>query len=264
VLRQINLKIKPNDSAAVVIDRRADSLSSIAAGSDDPKKFDEAATLLGLPIQKAVAFYEQPFMLAGKYVPSVAAWSFSGVEPGESSDLFDNEDGYYLARVDSIVNEGIQPYGDAHDVIKLLLKNKKTLQGLVPLAAKIASRAAASSLETAAKEFNVTVQKAPLFNRIAFAPGLGRDNEAIGASFALPAGSVSTPVVTEDAVFVIRVDKRISAARDEWQKQLVVQRAIQMQSLQQDRIQTYLRRLRESAKIEDRRKELLRSSRNAT
>ena len=35
-------------------------------------------------------------------------------------------------------------------------------------------------------------------------------NQAVGAAFALPVGAISEPVRTDDGVFVIRVDKKVS------------------------------------------------------
>ncbi len=262
-LRQIALKIKQNDSAAIVLDKKADALTTAAGATTELQKLEEAAVGQGLRVEKSLVFEGQPLMLGGKYVPSVSAWAFSGAFAGEVSDLYENDDGYYLARLDSLVDEGLQPFGEVHDVIKLQLTRKKKLQKLVPLASQIATQAASSTLEAAAKAHGASVQHAPIFNRIAFVPGIGRDNEAIGAAFALPSGSISTPVVTEDAVFVLRVDKRVSASREAWQTQRAVQRMIQMQSMQQDRIQAYLRGLRESAKIVDKRKELARQGRVA-
>jgi parvulin-like peptidyl-prolyl isomerase len=87
-------------------------------------------------------------------------------------------------------------------------------------------------------------------------PGLGQGNEAIGTAFALAAGAVSAPVATDDAVFVIRVDRRINADREKWEAQKQVQRMLLTRSLQEEHVRAYLDDLRASAKIEDRRKEI--------
>jgi peptidyl-prolyl cis-trans isomerase D len=90
----ILLRIEPSDSSQSRMDRLADSLSRIAAGSDSPAKFDEAAKKLGLTPFKVTVTEGEPAMHDGKYVPSVSAWAFNGIRPGEISDLFDSEDGY--------------------------------------------------------------------------------------------------------------------------------------------------------------------------
>ena len=105
-LRHILLRLEPSDSSAAKVDREADQLARIAASSDQPAKFDEAARTLKLvPFTVAVSEGE-PAQHDGKYVPSVSAWAFNGAKVGESSDLFDAEDGYYLARLDTLTAGG--------------------------------------------------------------------------------------------------------------------------------------------------------------
>ena len=126
----------------------------------------------------------------------------------------------------------------------------------MPKARELATRASATNLERAASEQGLEVTKSELFNRIGFVPGLGQGNEAIGAAFALAAGAVSAPVATDDAVFVLRVDRRINADRTKWEAQKQVQRSLLTRSLREERVRTYLEDLRASAKIEDHRKEI--------
>src|SRR4051812_36474231 len=101
-LRHILVPITGSDSATSRIDRKADSLANLAGSSEDPTKFDAAAKKLGLTPVRVVALEDQPAQVAGRVIPSVSAWAFGGAHPGETSDLFDDENGYYLARLDSI------------------------------------------------------------------------------------------------------------------------------------------------------------------
>jgi peptidyl-prolyl cis-trans isomerase D len=235
----------------------------MAAGSAVASRFDEATAAVGLTPQQALVFEGQALMVGNNYIPSVAAWSFSGVLPGESSDLFDGDEGFYMARLDSLVEGGVQPLDDVRETIRLTLARKKVLARLVPVAGKLASSAVATTLEAAATEFGASAQPTPMFTRTTFVPGMGRDNEAIGAAFALAVGAVSTPVLTEDAVFVMRADNRTIASRDAWAAQRDAQRTVLLQSLQQERIQNYVRGLRDAAKVSDFRKEITRLGREA-
>lgn len=88
-------------------------------------------------------------------------------------------------------------------------------------------------------------------------PGLGRFTQAIGAAFALPVGAVSEPIATPNGVYVIRVDRRVTADRTAWEQQKDVQRAGMIQQLREQRVQQFMANLRQSAKIEDYRKERL-------
>jgi peptidyl-prolyl cis-trans isomerase D len=117
-LRHILVSITQSDSSAVRTDRRADSLAAKAGSQEDPKLFDDAARQLGLTPASVVVIEKEPLSFAGRYVPSVSAWAFSGVRPGETSDLFDSPDAYYLARVDSITPGGQQTLAEVKEDIR--------------------------------------------------------------------------------------------------------------------------------------------------
>ena len=87
-------------------------------------------------------------------------------------------------------------------------------------------------------------------------PGLGQFTEAIGAAFALPVGAISQPVKTDQAIYVERVDKRVTADSASWAAQKQAQRAVRLQQLRQQKVQMFLQDLRKSAKIDDRRKKI--------
>jgi peptidyl-prolyl cis-trans isomerase D len=102
-VRHILLRIQQSDSAATVTDRKADELARIAASTTDkPEKLDEASRALGIPIQKANVVETDALTINGRYIPSVGSWAFTGARVGETSDLFDAEDGYYLGRLDAL------------------------------------------------------------------------------------------------------------------------------------------------------------------
>jgi len=63
---------------------------------------------------------------------------------------------------------------------------------------------------------------------------------------------------------VLRVDKRVQADSAAWLKQMPQQRQARMSQVQQQRVQMFLQDLRQSAKIDDRRKELLSSARRTS
>src|SRR5688500_18954782 len=112
-LRHILLRIQQSDSAAAKTDRRADSLARLAASTDQPAKFDEAARTLQIPVLRAEIIEGNPLTISGRFIPSVGPWAFQGVTKGETSELFDAEDGYYLARLDSLTPGGTLPLNDA-------------------------------------------------------------------------------------------------------------------------------------------------------
>ena len=254
-LRHILLRIQQIDSTAVALDRRADSLLALVGGSDRAgARFDSIAKRFGLPVMRAVAFEGEPLQHGGRQIPSVSAWAFTA-RPGEISDLIDSEDAYYLARLDTLVEGGEPKLNDVRADVRRAVEREKRVELLIPRARDIAQAAVATSLESAALSKGATVTQSPWFNRIAFVPGIGQFNEAIGAAFTLPVGAVSEPIKTRTGVFIIRVDERKLASRSEWEAQKAQQREQLLQGLRQQRVQLFIDNLRKAAKIDDRRKE---------
>jgi len=263
-LHHILLRIQPSDSNEALLDRKADDLSRTAASSEQGAKLDSAAKRLGLKVIKVVALEDEPASYEGRPIPSVSAWAFGGVHAGEISELFDDETGYYLARLDSLTEGGDPKFESVKGAVRQQVARSQALDRTMPQAQKFADAAAASGLEAAAAAQKLQVQQSPLFTRGTFVPGLGQFNEAIGAAFGLPVQAVSAPVRTTDAIFVLRVDKRVQADSAAWLKQMPQQRQARMSQVQQQRVQMFLQDLRQSAKIDDRRKELLSSARRTS
>ncbi|MES2522225.1 MAG: peptidyl-prolyl cis-trans isomerase [Gemmatimonadota bacterium] len=256
-VRHILVPVQQTDSSALRTDRMADSLAKRAANLTEPKGFDDAAKQLGITPVSAVVIDKEPLTFAGQYVPSVSAWAFSGVRPGETSDLFDSPDAYYIARVDSLTAGGQQPLAEVRSDIVRRITREKRLEKLRPMAAEFASKARASSLEAAAAERNIPVEKSPTFSRVDIVQGLGQFVEAIGAAFTIPVGSVGGPVKAVDGMAVMRVDRRVEANRAAFTAQKDQQSAQLLQSLRQQRVQEYLANLRKSVSIEDDRAKVL-------
>jgi peptidyl-prolyl cis-trans isomerase D len=254
--RHILLPIAQSDSAATKTDRRADDLARIAASSDKPGVLDEAAKELGLPVKHASVRETDALTIDGKFVPSVGPWAFEGAKPGETSDLFDADDGYYLGRLDSLTKGGIPSLEEATPDIRSILAIQKKLDKLMPRAQQFASAAAKSTLEGAAAASGLTVTQSAPFTRIGGAAGIGRLNQAIGAAFSLPVGAVSAPIRVYDGIFVERVDQRVLQDRSEWEKVKTAQRAQVTQQLRQQKVREFIQNLRDNAKISDRRKEV--------
>ena len=254
-VRHILLPIHQGDSSAAISDRRADSLSH-AADLDAPAEFDSITKRLGLTTARVAATEGDPLTFNGQDVPSVSAWAFTA-KVGQTSDLIDADRAYYLARLDSLTPGGKPTLASMTDQIRTELIRQKKLDMLVPVAQKVSDAyAKGQTFDQAAKAAGLTVSQSPTFSRVSSVPGIGQANEVIGAAFGLPTGTVSEPVKSGDAVYVIKVDRRVDADRAAWEKQKSQQRTQLLQRLRQQRVQEYLADLRQSAKIDDRRKQV--------
>lgn len=263
-VRHILLPMTQSDSAATVTDRRADELAKIAASSDKPGVLEEAARQLGRPIKHGAVLETDALTIDGKFIPSVGPWAFGGAKVGETSDLFDADDGYYLGRLDSLTKGGIPSLEEATPEIRSTLAIQKKLDKLMPRAQQFASQAAKTSLEDAAEGAGMQVQQSQPFTRVGGAEGIGRLNQAIGAAFSLPIGAVSAPIRVYDGIFIERVDQRVLKEKSEWEKQKATQRELVTQQLRQQRVRDFLQNLRDSAKVVDRRKDIEAAQRQQT
>lgn len=255
-LRHILVPIAQSDSSAARTDRLADQLAEAAANSDRPAAFDSAARALGLPVRREAVTEGDVLISQDRYVPDVAAWAFGGAQPGESSDLITGDDGYYVARLDSLALGGEQSIEGVRADIRAILAREKKVERLTPVATQFAQQAAAGTLESAAQTRGYVVSQTPSFARVGGAPGLGVANRAIGAAFGLPVGAVSDAVPTLESVVVMRVDRRVGADSAAWAAQKEVQRAQLSQQLRQQRVQQFLTALRRDAEVDDRRAEV--------
>jgi len=260
----ILLHIQQSDSAAVKTDRRADSLARIAASTDQPAKFDEAARTLQIPVIRSSVVEGNTLTVNGQYIPSVGPWAFQGAKPGETSELFDAQDGYYLARLDSLTPGGALSLDRAKQDIRAYLLRQKKIDALIPQARNYAKIAAASSLEQAAKLMNLEVVSTKPFTRVTGVPELAQAPEAVGAAFMLPLHTVSEPIRSTGEVVVERADNRIPASRAAFEAQKDALRAQSLQQLRQQRGKEFLANLRAVAKIDDKRKQVEASARRTT
>jgi peptidyl-prolyl cis-trans isomerase D len=263
-LHHILLRIVPSDSSSTIVDRKADELAKEAANSDQGSKLDSAAAKLGLAKEQVIAFEGTPATFKGEMVPSVSGWAFNGAKPGETSDLFDTDNGYVMARVDSITEGGTPPFDAVKEDIRTKVAQIQAIDKLMPVAKQVADAARTSSLEAAAQQKGFHVDQTPMFARGSFVPGLGQFTEAIGAAFGVKQGAITQPVRTDDGVYVERVDKRVTADSATWAAQKGTQRQTRLDQLRQQRVQMFLSDLRKAAKITDHRKEIAAATRQAS
>lgn len=254
-VRHILLRVAQGDSAATVTDRAADSLARIAAANSDPKKFDEAAQTLKLLVTQVPLVEGQTAAYAGRGVRGISGFAFSGTQVGEISDLIDDEDGYYLVRLDSLTEGGKQPFERVQEDILRALKERKAVEGLVAQGEALLADARATSLSAAATKAGLQMETTAPFNRRTFVPGLGFNNQAIGAAFGVAVGA-PTLVRTMDAVIVLQTNRRSTVDRADFELIKTILRQRELPAAREARIRSYLEELRRNADVVDKRREV--------
>jgi peptidyl-prolyl cis-trans isomerase D len=263
-VRHILVRIVQSDSTAAQTDREADSLSK-AASIDKPEEFDSVARSLHLPVGHAVAIESDPLTWNGKYVPGGSAWAFGGAKVGETSDLIDADDAYYLARLDSLQEGGKPTLAVVRDDIRRELVQKKKIDMLIPRGQQLVDAVhGGKTLEAAAQAAGLKVEKSPAFARTTQVASLGQTTEAIGAAFGAAVGAVAPPAKGQNDVIVMRVDRRVDADRAAFEKQKQQLREQMLERVRQQRVQQYVASLRDAAKIEDNRRLVKQNARQAT
>ncbi len=253
-LRHILLRIQPSDSSTARVDREADQLAKLV-GSDQPHKFEDAARTLGLTPFRVHAIEDVPAQYNGKEVPSASAWAFGGAKVGETSDLFDSEDGYYVARLDSL-SEGGKTFDKVKGDVRGRVALDRAVERSIPAAQGLVKAAQGSSLEAAAAAAKVTVQSTGMVTRSGAARLFGSLGEAVGSAFVAPLNEVNGSIRQSDAVFVTRTDARKPSDKATFEAQKKILRGRRIQQMRDQWIQLYLDDLRKSATVKDHRKEL--------
>lgn len=263
-VRHILVRIVQSDSTAAQTDREADSLSK-AASIDKPSEFDSVARSLRLPVGHAVAIESDPLTWNGKYVPGGSAWAFGGAKVGETSDLIDADDAYYLVRLDSLHEGGKPTLEGVRDDIRRQLVQRKRIDMLIPKAQQLVDAVrGGKTLEAAAQAAGLKLEKSPSFARTTQVPSLGQTTEAIGTAFGAAVGSVAPPAKGQNDVIVMRVDRRVLADRAAFEKEKQQQREQMLERVRQQRVQQYVASLRDAAKVEDNRRLVKQNARQAT
>lgn len=254
-LQHILLKVTQGDSNATATDRMADRLASRAGGSTDRSALDSAAAELKLLVTQIEVQDGQAANHLGQPIPGVSGWAFSGVAVGETSDLLDDENGYYLARLDSLTEGGPQRFDDVKNEIKTVLQGRAAAAALRPKAEALLADAKATDLAAAAAKAGLVVETAGPFVRQGFVAGLGFANPAIGAAFAAPIGR-PTLAMSDEGAFLIVPTARTAASREAFESEKAALREQALQGIRQRRVQDFFEQLRRSADIEDRRREI--------
>ncbi len=254
-LRHILLRIQPSDSATAKVDRQADQLTKMVSGADQPHKFDDAAKALGLTPFRVQVRENEPAQYNGTPVPSASAWAFGGAKVGETSDLFDADNGYYVARLDSL-SEGGRTFDAVKSAVRGRVAEDRAIERSIPAAQSLAKAARGSSLEAAAAAAKMTVQKTGMVTRTGAAKEFGSLREAVGASFVAPLNEVNGPIRQTDGVFVTRTDARKPSDKTTFEAQKKALRGRRVQQMRGQWIEMFLEDLKKSATVKDHRKEL--------
>lgn len=175
---------------------------------------------------------------------SIVQWAFNEETNVGDIKRFDVKDGYAVVQLTGKTAKGVQKAEDVAPTVRpILLKKKK--------AELLKNKISGSTLEDIAKNQSQTVKTASKLNmKNPTISGAGREPKVVGAAFSLSEGSVSDPIVGENGVYIIKVQKKTPASGLD----TYMSYAVQESKTKENAVNTNVfNALKEAADIEDNR-----------
>ncbi|MGH7593098.1 MAG: peptidyl-prolyl cis-trans isomerase [Gemmatimonadales bacterium] len=256
--RRILIPIELAGAHRAKVDAETDSLQSLAAERLIPEALDTVARALKLPIGSTGPVASGTRVTLGAYViPDAGVWAFQA-KVGETSPVIDGEVASYVFRVDSVQQAGVPPLVQIHDAVASKLREQKKEEKAKAVAEDLIRRVkGGASLADAAKALKLPNREFDPFTRTS--PPLASP-QIVGAAFGLPLGALSGVLDTPEGLYVIRVLQHTPADSAAFAKNKDQLRSEMIRSVRQERVTEYLADLRASAKIVDRRNDILKTN----
>lgn len=256
--RHILLRFELAGAHRDLVDAQADSLENLAAERLDPAALDTAARALRLPIGQAAPVRRGENAIVGPFLlADPSAWAFQA-EVGETSPVIESEDALYVFRLDSLHEAGIPPLASIRGVVTAaVLEQKKDAMALEMANDLVGRVRAGEELAAASAAMGLQHREFPPFPRIQ--PPLP-SRALIGASFGLPIGRVSDPLVTPEGIYVIKVLSRTPPDSAAFEAEYEQFQAREIRAARDERVRHFLSALRDEARIKDQRAKLFRTN----
>ncbi len=251
--RHILIPFERTDDSELQLLTLADSLEQM--GESLP--LADAAAAIGLSTAEADVSLELAMLSGAGDASEGADWAINEAEVGDVSPLFETATAFYAFELVSLTPAGVLPLETARIAIEQQLLFEKKIAQVEAEGARIVERVRGGEpLPNVASDLGLDVRAAGPFSRTEFAPGLGRQNAAVGAPFGLEPGEVSDVVTSFTNAFIIEVLNRTPADSVAWEAQKDFQRQQLGNSLGQERLGSWIEGLRAEADIVDLRNEL--------
>jgi len=253
--RHILLPFERTDESEIDLLAMADSLEEL--GESMP--LADAAAILELETDTLDLIETRPIIPGAGDVAEGGEWVF---EPetmvGDVSPVFENRSSFYAIELVTIDPSRYLTEEEAEAAIRGSIGIDKKVEVALEEAAEFAAEVRSGrSLTEVAREFGLEVREAGPFARNDFAFGLGQHNAAVGTAFGLDVGEVSDAIEANRNAYVL--EKTGSEAADSlaWVEQIGQQRFQAVTVIQQQRLVQWIEALRTTARIVDRREQVL-------
>ena len=183
--------------------------------------------------------------------PEVELWCFQS-KVGSVSRSVPSEQGWYVFQILDRRKAGLRPLESVVAEAKAKLIHSRRMAKAEQAAgeARAAIVAGLGEAEAAAK-FGGRTGRSEQVTRNGIVEGMGREPQAVGTLFALPALTWSAPLAGESAVFFAYVEKHATPSEEEFQHQEATVRQTLLNERRQLIFIEWMEDLRRRAKIED-------------
>jgi peptidyl-prolyl cis-trans isomerase D len=194
----------------------ADLAESLGKQISKPADLDKVAKAQGLAVQESGFFARDEPILGLGPSPEVAAKAFD-MKPDEVAGPLRASRGFvfetFVAKQDSYVPKVDEVKDRVRDEVVKQKARDLSKQKAAEIAAKLK---AAPDFEKAAKAAGVEAKTTDLIPRDSPIPDVGASPAVDAVAFALPAGAVSDPIVTDTATAIVKVLEKVEVSTDEW------------------------------------------------
>ena len=181
-----------------------------AAENTSVEMFGEAAETDNLSKRIADNLQPSTSTISGLENPrELVRWA-NDASVGDVSDVFEFSDKFVVASLVSVKKEGLQDLEDARAQVESLVRAKKKSDYLIDQIGEV------TSLNEMATQFAATIKQATglTFNNNQVST-VGNEPSFVGASFSAEEGQTTKPFVGKSAVYMLKVDKVLTAPSKE-------------------------------------------------
>ncbi len=257
-VRQILIPVELAGAHRATVDAETDSLQKLAADRLDPAALDTVARALKLPLGETGPVAEGTRVALGQYViPDVGVWAFEA-KVGETSPVIDGEAASYVFRLDSMQQAGVPPLVQVHDLAMHKVKEEKKKEKARSIAEDLLKRVkGGATLKDASAALKLPNRDFDPFSRTTMPLA---NAQVVGTAFALPVGALSDVIDTPDGLYVIKILQHTPADSAQFVKDKDQYRGAEIKAVRNERVREFVASLRASAKIVDRRGDLMKTN----
>ena len=220
----------------------------VATELKKPADFESVARTRGLQTGESGLFTQQEPITGIGMAPGVAQQAFT-MKDGDISEPIRTPQGYAFVTVTGRQDSYVPKLDEVKAKVRDDVLKEKAVDTARQKAAAINAEMKSGDFDKAAKAAGLEVKTTDLIARGAPVADVGVSPALEAAAFALPAGSVSDPIVTDTGAAIVKVIERKDVAADELTKQKDTLKGEMLNERKQKFFAAYMTKARQRMKI---------------